>query len=513
MEIKKTVEKKSRLKYILVIEGAAAGFLAGIAVSLFRLGINQVEGLRQNLSQQPVSLYTAAFFLIAYAVTCACVRYEKNCSGSGIPHIKGELEGRFQVSWKRLLPAKIIGGICATGAGLSVGREGPSVQIGSMTAKAFAQLTGSLRTEERLLMTAGAGAGLSAAFGAPLAGVVFSLEEIHKNLSVELMLTSMASCVSADFVSSYIFGLEPVFSVTPENVMPLSSYWLIIILGIILGLCGVLYNRSLSLVQKLYRHIPFTAIKLLIPFALAAVLCFIYPDILGGGSSLIDRIAGLPPALDALLLLLAAKFLYSMISFGSGAPGGIFLPLLVLGAIIGAVFAQATGSYEFLENYIILGMAGYFTAIVRSPITGIILISEMTGSLSHLLSLSLVCLVSYVTADLLKARPVYDQLLDNLSGTSVPERDRKITVESMIAHGSYMDGNTIKNLNLPKGVLIISIERGKEEIVPSGETVLRGGDSILVLCSESNIWNVKDILLRTCEQCQDFISATHKEHN
>lgn len=510
MEVKETLVRIKNFKYMLIAEGAAAGLLAGFAVSVFRLGISGVEILRDKLTENGLSIISLVFFAALYLVTLACLKFENNCSGSGIPHIKGELEGRFHVSWIKVLPAKIIGGICATGAGLSVGREGPSVQIGAMAAKGFSSLTNRLRTEERLLITAGAGAGLSAAFNAPLAGVVFSLEELHKNLSLELMLTSMAACVTSDFVSSYIFGLNPVFSVIPQSVLPLRTYWLLIIFGIILGISGALYNLSLKEIQKAYKKIPFTWIRLLIPFAAAAVLCRTYPYILGGGNHIVDMIAETPWTVSALLVLLVAKFIYSMISFCSGTPGGIFLPLLVLGAVTGAAFAQLTGYAEFTDNFIILGMAGYFTAIVRSPITGIILISEMTGSLSHLLSLSLVCLTAYIVADLLGARPVYDQLLDAMTVSERPARDRKIIIESMVVCGALMDNRPIREFSPPKGVLIISIDRNGSEIVPSGDTVLKGGDELLLLCSESRLKETKDILFQKCEQAKEFISATQK---
>ena len=117
--------------------------------------------------------------------------------------------------------------------------------------------------------------------------------------------------------------------------------------------------------------------------------------------------------------MLVAKFLFSIISFGSGAPGGIFFPLLIIGGTFGAVFGYISINYlgissELFNNFIIISMAGYFTAIVRAPITGIILITEMTGSFSNLLSLSIVSIISYIIADALKSEPIYDSLLKNL---------------------------------------------------------------------------------------------------
>ena len=125
--------------------------------------------------------------------------------------------------------------------------------------------------------------------------------------------------------------------------------------------------------------------------------------------------------LGTILLILAGRFLFSAVSFGSGAPGGIFFPLLVTGGYIGGAFAAAGVEYfgldpVYVNNFVLLSMAGYFAAIVRAPLTGIILIFEMTGNLNHMLSLSVVTVVAYITATLMGSRPIYESLLDRFNG-------------------------------------------------------------------------------------------------
>lgn len=123
--------------------------------------------------------------------------------------------------------------------------------------------------------------------------------------------------------------------------------------------------------------------------------------------------------IGSMVLLLLGKFLFSAVSFGSGAPGGIFFPLLILGAYIGSIYGTSvtglTGiSQDYIINFIILAMAGFFTAIVRAPITGVILIAEMTGTFEHFLSLAVVSLTAYVIAHLLKSEPIYESLLGRI---------------------------------------------------------------------------------------------------
>ncbi len=137
--------------------------------------------------------------------------YEPNAGGSGIPQVKGVILGAIRMRWLRILWVKLVGGIVGIGLGLSLGREGPSIQIGAVTAQGLSRAFGRTRMEERYLITAGASAGLAAAFNAPLAGVMFALEELHRNFSGVVLAPSMAAALLATMVSRYVFGRAPVF--------------------------------------------------------------------------------------------------------------------------------------------------------------------------------------------------------------------------------------------------------------------------------------------------------------
>lgn len=412
------------MKYRLIIEGIGVGLLAGILVSAFRLSLTKVDEIRSVLlegAQTKVSLVVCCLLLLFFFTVCVSfiVVREPLCTGSGIPQVKGELDGKIKANWLSVIIAKFIGGIMAVGGGLSLGREGPSIQLGAMVGKGFSRLSGRLRSEERLLMTCGAGAGLAAAFSAPLAGVVFTLEELHKTFSADVLLSTMAAAITSDWVASYIFGLRPVFSLTISNSLPLSHYWMVLILGVIMGAFGVLYNRCIALSQDFFAMLKPAWIKTVLPFAAIVLLAVFYPRVLGSGHDLVSLAGEGGAGVKVLLILLVIKFVFSIFSFGTGAPGGIFLPLLVLGAVTGGLFTEIVSPLAGYVNtysayFVILGMAGYFAAIVRAPITGIILISEMTGIFSNLLPLAIVSLVAHITAEILGGVPIYDQLLDRM---------------------------------------------------------------------------------------------------
>lgn len=330
----------------------------------------------------PVKMCLWFVILVLFAVIVGLlVKWEPMISGSGIPQLEGEMIGKLNQRWYRVLPAKFLGGFLSLFAGLSLGREGPSIQLGAMTGKGISKMLDRGKTEEKFLLTCGASAGLSAAFHAPLAGVMFSLEEIHKNFSVSVLVSVMTSSITADYISSKVFGLDPVFQFDIGHALPQSYYWMILLLGVILGVMGAFYNWFTLTVQGLYKKTKGLneITKVMLPFLLAGVLGFIMPELLGSGHNLIDALTHGELALTSVVFLLVAKFVFSAICFGSGAPGGIFFPLLVLGAFIGGIFGMVGTTYfgmspEYINNFVLLAMAGYFTAIVRAPITGIILI-------------------------------------------------------------------------------------------------------------------------------------------
>lgn len=425
---------KKRFSLRLLLEGLAVGLGAGISISIFRYLLAGSEILRpviyQNLREaladgqwQWLALYILSFIIIAYLLKLIVAR-EPMCTGSGIPQIKGILQGDMSMRWFSVLWSKIIGGVLAIGAGMSLGREGPSVQIGACVGQGLSQTSRRTRFESRILMTAGAGAGLAAAFNAPLAGVIFGLEEMQKTISPALLLTGITASITAATVTEVVFGMSPVFSMGYLLPLPLNLFDVLVVAGIVIGLLGRLFNIALAYSLNTYSRLGLSGMKKpLVPLALAGILGFVLPEILGGGNLLVDSLVVTDYTIGFLCLLFVGKFLFTMICFGSGVPGGIFLPMLVLGAAGGAVLAKLLVLAGLLPamyyaDIIVFGMAAYFSAVVKSPVTGSILILEMTGSFQHMLALLVVSLTAYVISDLTGGRPVYDELLDRALGKS-----------------------------------------------------------------------------------------------
>ena len=447
--------------------------------------------VRENLLYIPLAMM---FLVGAASLLSVFLSRNQMIAGSGIPQLKGILAGYFKhrPGWMQTLLLKFAGGVVAIAGGLSLGREGPSIQLGALVAEGVGNRIGKSRIDRKILIASGASAGLAAAFNAPLAGVVFALEEVFKYFSPRILLSTMTAAVAADFISKETFGIEPIFHFAVVGDIPLKAYWLLLLLGVFTGAAGAFYNRSLQTIQELYGKIKQRSSwgAMMVPFVFAGIAGVFFPAIVCSGHRMV-REFDLNTGILLLCLLFILKYLLSMISYCSGAPGGIFFPLLVLGGTIGAIFGcmavQLGGVEESLfYHFVVLAMAGYFTAIVKAPITGIILISEMTGSFHYLLPLTIVSVVAYVTADLLKTQPVYDMLLERLISKEKVSEDQetgspKLIIEAVVRHGSFMEEKEIKEIPWPSDALLVSIKRGERELIPKGKTRIKAGDSLLIL--------------------------------
>lgn len=493
----------------LVLKALIVGILSAFIAVPYRFTLGYAEKASffiydfQNQNKWFIPIWFLILACLGYIVG-KMMEKEPYASGSGIPHVKGVMGGYVDNRPLSIIISKFIGGVLSIVAGLSLGREGPSVQLGAATGDFVSSKLKTTRLERRLLISSGASAGLSAAFNAPLSGVMFSLEEIYKYFSPLVLLSTMISALSADFISKNFFGLKPVFDFGKITPMPLQNYWVLIVLGLVLGLAGAFYNWATLKTQDLYGKIKCSLpIRMMIPFIFAGILGLSFPVVLGGGHKVIEELT-LNSTLTLLIVVLIGKFLFSIMSFGSGAPGGIFFPLLIIGGTIGAVFGHISINYlgidsSFFNNFIVLAMAGYFTAIVRAPITGVILITEMTGSFNNLLSLTIVSIIAYIIADLLKSDPIYESLLERLIAKNKNEKhnvesSKKIIISNVVHFGSKIENKTVKDSKLGENILLVSIKRGEQDIIPRGSTVIKAGDQLYAVTDLKNEWKTREFL-------------------
>ncbi|MBP6508182.1 MAG: H(+)/Cl(-) exchange transporter ClcA [Opitutaceae bacterium] len=409
----------------IVVKAIVVGAIAGVLASLFRLSLEGAENLRVWAIARTPPGWGLPMALAIGAVggglgVWLVRRFAPHASGSGIPRLKAILLREAEPEWKRLLPVKFIGGVLSTGSGFALGREGPTVQMGSAIGHAVSDLfkVRQGEGERRALISAGAGAGLAAAFNAPLSGLIFVLEELHGNFTPVMFVAAFLASVSGDISSRLIMGELPVFHLTGISSPGVETLPWAALLGVVAGGAGVLFNRGLlatiDLRDRLMRWPAFTVgatVGLFVGF-----VGWVVPGLAGSGGPLVkDALAG-GIALSLLPLYMLARFSLTMVSYGSGAAGGIFAPLLVLGALGGLWFgAGVHGLFDSSHTvtpavFCVLGMGALFTAIVRAPLTGIILLIELTGQYSFMLPLLVSCLAAYGVAEALGNTPIYEAL-------------------------------------------------------------------------------------------------------
>lgn len=446
--VKVLLTNRRLLRVRLFVAGILVGTLTGVIVAIFRFLLDTADVWRPRIFAQVDSigkfLLMCGVMILFAVILSRMVKFDSQICGSGIPQIKGMLQGRAKMFRPiRLVFMKFFATVMTIGAGMSLGRAGISVHFGAaignfLTKKIYGDKLRHQSVEGNFLVTAGVGAGLAAIFNAPLAGVIFCIEELRRRFSPELLISSIAAAVTASFIVKIIFGVRPVFETitrTPLNVpsvvtlptnemtaalltTPLRFVALFVLFGILCGILGALFTRALLFSQDVYNGLKiFGTRRFLIPFLLIVPLGVKIPQVLGCGNVLVDEILVSHLALSFLVILLAGKILFTLICFGTNAPGGLFLPVLVIGALIGNIFARVGILLNFFTTdwttlFIIFGMTAFFAAVVKAPVTGAVLILELTGQFSHLFSLIIIAGTAFLVADLCGGEPIFSALLE-----------------------------------------------------------------------------------------------------
>jgi H+/Cl- antiporter ClcA len=465
-------------KITYIGKGVVIGTLAGLIVSVFRLLIQELTGgfdwlLRSAQKDHWFLLAAIIAMLVVWFVNNKLVASDPNISGSGIPQVEGLLQGHLALNWWSVLWKKFVGGVLAISSGLFLGREGPSIQLGAMVGTGLAVRGASSEAESKIFTSAGSAAGLAAAFNAPVAGLLFVLEEVHHSFSPLVMLTSFAAAVTSNFISLTFFGLRPVLSMGSIPQVPLYAYALIVPFAIIIGLTAYAYQ---------YVTLNLPRITSLIPLMLIIPITLLWPDLVGGGHQVITLLGNTRPTVWVLLGILILRFVFSGVSYASGLPGGIFLPILSLGATLGVLFARVLNLPEALViDFLILGMAGYFGAIAQAPLTAIVLVSEMVGSIVHLMPLAVTVLIAYIINEMIGGAPIYERMLENLLLRRGLEQEPADLTTVEFPVNAKLDQQMVRDVDFPIEMHIISIRRGAKDVpYVKGDTIMRLGDVLII---------------------------------
>jgi CIC family chloride channel protein len=402
-----------------VITGALAGLVGGA----FHLTLDWLNVQRTALVELAHERIPPSLGWAVPAAACALGaaigvwlprRYAPVTAGSGIPRVEAELRDHQSPVEAHVVPVKFIGGALAMGSGLALGREGPTVQIGATLGRMMADAMRKWSIEPLTLVAAGAGAGLATAFNAPLAGIVFVMEELLHRFAGRVFAATIIACIAAVLVLRSFLGAEAQFDVPAIPGPPLRFLPIFLGLGAIAALVGIAFNRSLLWTMDLFDRAPRWPRELKGASVGAAIglIAWFAPATVGGGESLAQSAILHDEPLRVLLALLGLRALMTVCSYSCRTPGGLFAPLLAMGALLGqgcnAVAPASAGGAAMA----IVGMTSLFAASVRAPLTGIALLLEMTGASSLLLPMIAATALAWLIPEMLGAKPIYDLLRD-----------------------------------------------------------------------------------------------------
>jgi len=414
--------------FSLIFFAFIVGAIAGTIGSIFRLTLTYIDVFREKLYAGAGNsgfiswVLPILFGVIGIGIALFLVKkFAPETSGSGVQEIEGALDGIRPLRWKRVLPVKFIASLFSLGSGLLLGREGPTIQMGANVGKMIKDVFKHSDEKTNPLVSAGAAAGLASAFNAPLAGVIFVIEEMHGHFRYTFFSVAaiMVASGTADFVVRILVGTDPVIKMMVFPSPPLLSIWLFIILGLLFSLVGYIFNKLLILSLDFFSDLSKIAMILsaLLAGLVIVIVGMFYPKTIGGGYSTIRTVLDHSYTLQFLIILFIGRMLLTIFSYGTGVPGGIFAPLLALGVVFGMLFGNVMQLYfpeliSYTGIYAVAGMAGIFASTVRAPLTGLVLAIEMTSNFELILPL----IITTVTASLVTAQlgnqPIYTTLLE-----------------------------------------------------------------------------------------------------
>lgn len=434
----------------IIVQAILVGLISGMLVVGFKVSINSLFWTIQKfLSAFPTWQKALIFPLITtlggLISGFLVFKFAPETKGSGIPYVKMTMARMGNMTRIRSIVVKFFAGVAGIGTGLSLGREGPSVQLGAGAGALVGRLFKMIGTNQDKLIAAGAGSAIGATFNAPIAGTIFVLEELVQKFTPALLFPVLVATVSAASLARHFLGSNPSFDLPKlQGGITLENIPVCIILGLVAGLLGVLFSKVIFFNNKLFdkmSKIP-NYFKPAIAGLAVGLIGLVIPYVLGSGNFSVDLLLQHKFSLGLVLIIFIAKFFVTPFCFGSGAAGGIFLPMLMLGSFLGYIVSTVCNSFGFHTDPIviaILGMGAFLSAVARTPITAVVMVFEMTGGYSHILPIMLSAAIADLVAEKLNQKPIYASLIVQNSKFG----DAKILSELKVQDYMHRDVKTL----------------------------------------------------------------------
>ncbi|MBW4633275.1 MAG: chloride channel protein [Iphinoe sp. HA4291-MV1] len=417
-------------KGLAIAEASVIGVVAALCAVFFKFGSGWLGAWRVHSSYLFPGWLVLPVVGLCFGFLAGLLveRLAPEAVGGGIPQVKASLANvPVRLSW-RVAVVKLFSSIIALGSGLTLGRQGPTVHVGAALAAGMSRWVPTSPDHRRQMIAAGAGAGLSAAFNAPIAGMIFVVEELLQDLSGLTLGTAIIASFIGGVVSRLLGGrslqldLEATRYASTFSILEIPFY---LILGVLAGLLAALFNRGLIASLGFYRNLHISLpLRVALAGFLSGVVIAVLPSSFRDNSGLREFvITGEVPVLVAAIAFVA-QFILTLVAFGSGAPGGLFAPSLILGSCLGYIIGVGQ-DYLLGEGnpttYALVGMGAFFSAVSKVPFTAIVIVFEMTTDFNLVLPLMIGSVTSYLVADKIMPGSLYDKLL-HLSGITIQKQ-------------------------------------------------------------------------------------------
>ena len=385
-------EDKSPLDMLwLIFLGLLVGFFSGIIISIFRITSSMAfeQALAITGAYGKNAIVPGIWLVLAILAALLVGRLMRNPAirFGGAAWDVETIEKAQPHALSRILLPKFVGSWLVMAFGISVGREGPCIQMGAATAMGLKNLDASNAFERRYFILGGCAAGLAAAFSAPFSGICYVYEVMREKISHSLLAFLLAGSFGVYLSCTLIFGLGVMLPTDNTPLFSLGTCWLLAPLGIFCGLVGVAYNYLVRISIKLYAMQELVPVRYrpLFPFVCAAVMILIFPAACGEGLGVFPQMEKGEALFSFLWIFLVVKLFFTAFCYGSGIPAGLMVPLLCVGGVAGGLYADFLQYVnllpaEYMDTCLVLGMASSFTAGERAPVTAIMLVLEMTGA-------------------------------------------------------------------------------------------------------------------------------------
>lgn len=418
--------------FSVVLLSGIVGTLAGIVVSYFNIFINRILEFRISIIDIDAPdefLIQAAIIVFSGAVMAALgfwltYRFAPEAEGSGIPHIEGALIGEHDIRWYRVLPVKFVAATLTIGSGMILGRGGPSIQLGGAVGRMMASTAGKYEHAQHILIAAGSAAGIAAAFNTPLAAILFVNEEMRRQFTYNFTSIKCVtlSVIAATIVMEYLNGQNAVLLIPSFNAPALSSLPTFAVLGMIFGIVGVYFNKWILLSTSWFKNyhgtnLTRTVFTGAVFGAIFSMLHVTYPILSAGSLPAIADLFISPAPWLVMTLFFVLRLFGTIACFGTGAPGGIFAPILTLGTFLGLTYGVLI--LDMIPNYstdaaiyAVAGMGALIAASLRTPLTAVVLVVEISNNYQLILPIMVTCFGATFIAQAIGGRPLYASLLE-----------------------------------------------------------------------------------------------------